>query len=117
MRGIGCLSMVVVPFFSYGVADFLVRGPGRAWPIPQEWLGNPQIPQFFYTSQYLRGVASFLAGQNNLIANLVFGFFVAIILFGLMSIIFGYAYSMMAPSTRGPFDVPAPRVKTKKYNR
>ena len=34
VRGIGCITMVLVPILAYGTAIYLINGPGRSWPIP-----------------------------------------------------------------------------------
>jgi len=108
--------MVLVPFLSYAIADFLTKGPARAWRLPPNWFGTPNIPQFMFDSG-LRPVAGFLQGQQNLTGNLIIGGIITIVLFGIMSVIYGILFNMMAPSKYGPTDVPPPRVKTKKYTR
>jgi hypothetical protein len=118
VRGIGCLTMVIIPILSYGVADYLIsKGPARSWPIPPNLLGAPDIPAFLLQSRYLGGIARFIQAQNNLEANLIFALAITMIIGGFMAIIYGYIYSMFGPSKYGPTDVPPPRVKTKKYSR
>lgn len=118
VRGIGCISMAIIPILSYGIADYLiVKGPARSWPIPPNLLGPPNIPIFFLESRYLGGIARFLQAQNHLGANLVFALTITIIIGGIMAIVYGYVYTAFGPSKYGPTDVPPPRVKTKKYTR
>ena len=117
MRGIGCLSMVLIPVFSYAVADVILKGPGASWPLPKTWFGAPHLPKFLHSLSGLAPVVGFLQQQTNLTGNLIIGGLIMVVLFGIMSIIYGYLYSMMAPSKYGPHDVPPPRVKTKKYTR
>jgi hypothetical protein len=117
MRGLGCLTMAVVPLLSYGIAAELAKGPARGWRLPPEWFGTPQIPSFLYSSKYLVGIANALQSQQNLTANLILGSLIMVVLFGIMTIIFGFLYNMIAPSKYGPHDVPPPRVKTKKFTR
>jgi len=119
MRGIGCITMVLVPILSFGIAAFLTSasGPARAWRLPPSWFGPPNIPSWLNSLQGLRPITGFLAQQQNLTGNLIIGGLIAIVLFGLMSIIYGFMYNIMAPSKYGPTDVPPPRVKTKKYTR
>ncbi len=118
MRGIGCVMMVIVPFISYGSAVLLVNYAARAgWPIPVTWYGPPQIHPLLLRLSGLTPVWNFLRSQNNLTANLVFAFVIAVVIFGLMSVIYGYIYAMFGPSQYGPNDVPPPRVKTRKYTR
>ena len=118
VRGIGCITMVLIPLLSYGLAVFWIQ---QGWPgtsiIPPSLLGPPSVPGFLLQSKYLVGIGSFLSAQNNLKANLVFALAFTMIIGGFMAIIYGYIYAMFGPSKYGPTDVPPPRVKTKKYTR
>ncbi len=118
VRGIGCLSIVIIPLLSYGIAVYWIQKslPGSAL-IPPKLLGTPNIPAFFLQSQYLSGIARFLQQQTNLSANLIFALAITMIIGGFMAIVYGYVYAMFGPSKYGPTDVPPPRVKTKKYTR
>ena len=117
VRGIGCITMVLVPILAYGTAVFLINGPGRSWPIPISWLGTPRIPPFIFHLRGLASIAGFLQAQTNLEANLIFTVAVTGVIYGIMAIIYGYIFAMFGPSKYGPTDVPPPRVKTKKYTR
>ena len=118
MRGIGCIMMIVVPILSYGLAILLViYGASRGWPIPRGWYGPPTIHPLLLRVQGLRPIWDFLLQQNNLIANLVFTVIIIIIIGGLMSIIYGYIYTLFGPPKYGPTDVPPIRVKVKRYKR
>lgn len=117
MRGIGCLLMLIVPVFAYGVGD-LLAGQGFGYPvIPREWYGNVQFPAIIYSSTTLAWVAARLSQIPHLAATLAIAVIVIILVGGILSVIFGWIYSLLAPSKYGPMDVPAPRVKTKKYKR
>jgi hypothetical protein len=118
VRGIGCITFVIIPLLSYGLAVFWIQ---QGWPgtsiIPPKLLGVPNIPAFMNSSPALAGLANFLRSQNNLSANLIFALAFTMIISGFMAIIYGYIYAMFGPSKYGPTDVPPPRVKTKKYTR
>lgn len=117
MRGIGCLLMIIVPVFSYGVGDWLA-GQGFGYPvIPREWYGAITFPAWLSNLAGLNVVLQFLARIPHLPATLAIAVIVMIVVGGLMSVIFGWAYSLLAPSPYGPMDVPPPRVKTRKYKR
>lgn len=118
VRGIGCLTMVIIPLLSYGIAVYWIENglPGSAL-IPPNLLGQPNIPPIFFSSPVLARIAGFLQSQNNLSANLLFAVAFAMIIGGFMAVVYGYVYSMFGPSKYGPTDVPPPRVKTKKYSR
>jgi uncharacterized oligopeptide transporter (OPT) family protein len=118
MRGIGCIMMVVVPIISYGIALLLVDyGLKQGWPIPRSWLGQPTIPALLLSLQGLRPIWDFLVVQNNLIATIVFTIVIIFIIGGLMSIIYGYIYTLFGPPRYGPLDAPPIRVKVKRYKR
>jgi hypothetical protein len=119
MRGIGCIMIVVVPILAYGFAMILVNyGATRGWPIPSEWYGTPSIPAVLSRLQGLQPIIQFLKTQTNLEANLVFAFGLIILIGGLMSMLYGYIYTLFGPSKYGPMDAPPIRgVKVKRYKR
>ena len=109
--------MAVVPVFSWALADFLITGPGRSWPLPPEWLGYPKISPLLFKLQGLNGILNFLQNQAALTAKVIFFLGILVILSGLLAIVYGYVYRMFGPSQYGPQDVPPPNVRTKKYKR
>ena len=118
MRGIGCVMMVIVPILSYGIALLLVNyGISRGWPIPQSWLGYPTIHPLLLRLQGLRPIWDFLVQQNNLIANVIFTVAVMVVIGGIMSMIYGYMYTLFGPPQYGPTDVPPIRIRVKRYKR
>ncbi len=119
MRGIGCILFAIVPVLSYGTAVLLVNyGVQQGWPIPPNWLGSPTIPPLLLKLQGLRTVLNFIAVQNNLTANLIFAVALAVLIFGVLSISYGFLYSLMGPPQYGPTDAPPPRGgKVKRYKR
>jgi hypothetical protein len=117
MRGIGCLLMLIVPVFAYGVGD-LLAGQGFGYPvIPRAWYGPMQFPPFISAFAGLSWVAARLSSIPHLPATLAIAFVVLIIVGGILSVIFGWTYSLLAPPKYGPQDVPLPRIRTKKYKR
>ena len=118
MRGIGCVLFAIVPLISYGIAVLLVKyGVQKGWPIPPNWLGTPTIHPLLFRLAGLRTIIDFLLLQTNLFANLVFAIAIAVFIFGLLSIIYGYMFKLMGPPEYGPTDVPPVRVKVKRYKR
>jgi len=117
MRGIGCLLMLIVPFFSY-VAGDLLAGKGFGYQIiPASWYDTMQFPPIIGALPGLNWFAVRLASVPHLPATLALGFVALILVGGIISVIFGWMYSIFTPSKYGPYDVPPPRVKTKKYKR
>ena len=118
MRGIGCIMMVVVPILAYGLAVMLVNyGASRGWPIPPGWYGQISIYPLLLRLQGLRPVWDFLLRQNNLVANLVFALTLIVIIGGIMSVLYGYIYTLFGPPRYGPQDAPPIRRKVKRYKR
>lgn len=118
MRGIGCILFAIVPLLSYGTAVLLVNyGISRGWPIPPAWLGRITIHPLLLRLQGLLPVYDFLYRQSNLMANIIFAIAIAVVVFGVMSIIYGFLYKLLGPSQYGPTDEPPIRVKVKRYKR
>jgi hypothetical protein len=118
MRGIGCIMMVVVPILAYGAAALLVNyGISRGWPIPPNWLGRITIHPLLLQLRGLEPIWNILLVQHNLIANVVFAIAITIVIGGVMSVIYGYMYSLFGPPRYGPQDAPPIRVKVKRYKR
>ena len=107
MRGIGCIMIIVVPILAYGAAVLLVNyGATRGWPIPPNWFGPPSIPPVLWNIQGLRTILGFIQAQTNLEANLIFAIAVTIVIGGIMSMIYGYVYTLFGPPQYGPQDEP-----------
>ena len=118
MRGIGCIMMIVVPILSYGIALLLVDyGIRRGWPIPPTWLQPITIHPLLLSLRGLQPVWNFLARQDNLMAVIVFTIATIVVLGGIMSIFYGYVYTLFGPPRYGPQDAPPIRVKVKRYKR
>src|ERR671910_21713 len=119
MRGIGCIMMILVPVLSYGIALLLIDyGLRRGWPIPPGWLQPITIHPLLLSLRGLQPVWNVLLRQDNLIAIVVFTTTIIVVIGGLMSIIYGYLYSIFGPPLYGPQDAPPIRgVKVKRYKR
>jgi hypothetical protein len=119
MRGIGCILIVVVPILAYGAAVLLVNyGASKGWPIPPTWYGRPEIPALLWKLKGLEPLLQFIQAQNNLEANLLFTVALTVLIGGVMSMIYGYMYSLFGPPRYGPQDEPPIRGrKVKRYKR
>lgn len=118
MRGIGCVLFVIVPIMAYGLA-LLVAPPSQSWGvIPAAWYQEAQLNPTLEKVDGINKAWTFLTNSMELTAaNILFTFVITIVIYGVLSVIYGYIYALAAPSRYGPTDVPPPRVKTKKYNR
>jgi hypothetical protein len=119
MRGIGCMLLAIVPLISYGSAVLLVRyGIGRGWPIPPNWLGTPAVHPLLWRLSGLRVPLSYLQAQTHLMANVIFAIAIAILIFGILTIVYGFIFKLLGPPQYGPTDAPPIRgVKVKRYKR
>jgi hypothetical protein len=119
MRGIGCIMMVVVPILAYGTAVLLVDyGATHGWPIPPNWYGPPAIHPLLWQLQGLQPILQFIQAQSNLEANLIFAVAITVVIGGIMSMIYGYAYTLFGPPRYGPKDAPPIKnIKVKRYKR
>jgi hypothetical protein len=119
MRGIGCILIVLIPIIAYGTAVYVVDyGVHKGWPIPFSWLGAIEIPPLLLKLRGLTVIWNFLYAQNNLTANLVFALVITIVIFGILSILYGFTYKMFGPPEYGPTDMPPERGrKVKRYKR
>ena len=118
MRGIGCIMIVVVPILAYGLSVLLVNyGISQGWPIPPGWLGTATFHPLLWRLSGVAAVLRFLQTQPNLIANVVFAIALTVVIGGVMSVIYGYIYTIFGPPRYGPTDAPPPRVKAKRYKR
>ena len=119
MRGIGCIMIVIVPILAYGIALLLIDyGIQNGWPIPPNWLRPISIHPLLLSLRGLEPVWNFLLSQDNLIAVIVFTIAITIVIGGIMSIIYGYIYTIFGPPQYGPHDAPPIRgIKVKRYKR
>ena len=118
MRGIGCIMIVIVPILAYGLSVLLVNyGVSKGWPIPPAWLGTPTFHPLLSRLSGVATVLAFLRTQNNLFANIIFAIALTIVIGGVMSVIYGYIYTIFGPPRYGPTDAPPPRVKARPYKR
>ena len=118
MRGIGCIMMIVVPLLAYGTALWLVDyGIRQGWPIPPNWLQPIRIHPLLLRIERFEPIWNFLLVQDNLIAVLVFTIAITIVVGGIMSMLYGYLYTLFGPPRYGPQDAPPIRVKVKRYKR
>jgi hypothetical protein len=118
MRGIGCVMIVLVPILAYGVAVLLVNfGATHGWPIPPDWYGPITVHPVLWQLEGLRSIWQFLEAQNNLQANLIFTVALIVLIGGIMSMIYGYVYTLFGPPRYGPQDAPPIRIKVKRYKR
>lgn len=118
MRGIGCILFAIIPPLAYLSSMLLVDyGVRRGWPIPPSWLGRPSIHPLLLRLEGLTDIYNFIYQQNNLTANLVFTIAMCVVIFGVLSMLYGFLFSLAGPSRYGPTDEPPIRKKVKRYKR
>ncbi len=101
-RGIGCLMLVLIPIFSFGVAGLLMEANvEQGWvAIPRDLLGPPGMP------------------VENLYVRLITTALLTVVLFGAYTVIYMFIYGLMGPPRYGPLDArPVRRKRTQKRPR
>ena len=100
-----------------------VRGGGRTLEVGRGTRAGefqsraPRFPDLLWNFQGLRPILQFLEAQNNLQANLIFALALTVLFGGIMSMIYGYTYTLFGPPRYGPLDEPPIRIKVKRYKR
>jgi len=101
-RGIGCLLILIIPVMAYAGAVVLVNmNSEKGWlPTPRELTQTVTLPVF--------------GPVDNFYSVLIMTFLLAIIGFGLVTIIYSIIYSAVGPSYLGPLDAPPVRTSPSK---
>ena len=117
-RGIGCLSMLLVPALSLGISVILVQmAPSLGIQIPPDLLGRPLMPEIMFRVPGLVGILNWIQSLDNLYAVLVFTFTVTILLAGVLALGYAFIYRIVGPPRYSGVDAPPPNIKVKKYKR
>jgi hypothetical protein len=116
MRGIGCIMMVVVPVLSYLAATVIV--PVFPIPLLPGMTKALDVPPWLYNSlSGLQPLFNYIETQPLFVSFVVFALALSILIFSIMSIVYGFIYKAFGPSQYGPMDEPPIRKKVKKYTR
>lgn len=117
-RGIGCLMLLIVPVISVAAGfETINYGLKHGWPIPFQLLGMPVLPDFFYKSTGLMILLTPIVRTPHFYAYAVTSLMYMVLLGGIMSVVYAFAYRMATPSRYGPLDAPPPNIKVKRYKR
>jgi hypothetical protein len=117
-RGIGCLIMLLVPVLSFGISTILVQmAPSLGIQLPVELLGRPLMPELMFKVPGLVGILNWIQSLNNIYAILVGMFIVAVILSGVLALVYSFVYRIVGPSRYTDLDAPVQNIKVKRYKR
>jgi hypothetical protein len=107
-RGIGCILMVIIPFMSYAAAVILLdENRKRGWfDIPAEIRAIP-VPDFIS-----RTLPAWVA--SDFYAKILMAVFLALVIFGLLTVFYSFAYRLGGGYRLSPMDAPPIRRKTKR---
>jgi len=115
-RSIGCVLMLAIPAIS--IAGALVTIDSYAvYYIPRQLMGYPVLPDYLFATDGLTTIFTPIAHTKNLYAISVISVAYAIVLGGLISLLYAVIYRIANPRRYGPFDAPPPKIKAKKYRR
>jgi hypothetical protein len=109
-RGLGCVMMLIIPIMSYAAASILIDlnfDQGWGFPVPRE-MASTQIIDIPIP---IPGVPSIYWEVEHLLGNLLLGFVLMLVGFGLLMVFYAVLYRVMAPPLRGPLDADPMRRK------
>ncbi|MGA7193410.1 MAG: hypothetical protein WBW94_07230 [Anaerolineales bacterium] len=116
-RGIGCVLMVIVPIFSFALAEITVQSSWGNQYIPYQLMGNPVMPTALWKVGLLSPILGFIQNQTSLYAVLIFLCLYILVIGAIVSVANAYLYKSFGPSRLGPQDAPQPKIKVKTYKR
>jgi hypothetical protein len=120
-RGIGLVIIILIPLIAWASAQILVDWAKTTDIVEVQrfarGIASPiSFPDWFTALPFLRDFARWVRSIPDLKLHLVFFFLIAIVLSGVLSIIYSMVYRAMVPRYT-PLDEPAPKVRAKKYTR
>jgi hypothetical protein len=116
--GIGCIMIVIVPIMSWAASVELIKlAKAQGWPIMRQLAGYVRLPETFYTTPILDGVARYISSIPDFSALVLFFLVILLVLSGILSFSYAAVYRVVGPPRYTSEDAPAPRVKTKRYTR
>jgi hypothetical protein len=120
-RGIGFAIIIIIPIVGWAATQELVTLV-QGWDAPQvqsfvRSLSSPfKFPPWVSDIPFLRDMARWIRSIPMLKLQMVFFFFVVLILSSILSIVYSIVYRAAVP-LYGPLDEPAPKIRAKKYTR
>lgn len=104
-RGIGFLMMIVIPLFSFVLADLLIQkaivSPNIDFSLPAELRGTMVIEALNYTVYNFKGVLAFAA-------------VLSVLIFALFGVINALVFQMMGGSPTDKLNAPPERYKNRR---
>lgn len=104
-RGIGCILVVIIPIMAYILAHELVEGPLLGY-IPRELVFTPALPDL--------GVIPVIWFRY-LPAKLLVGAVIALVIFGLLTVLYSVMYGMGGGYRRGATDAAPLKPRKKRW--
>ena len=112
--GIGFLLIIIVPVITWAAANVLVDfGKTQKWSILRNMPKYLQLPDFLTSTPALYQ----LTRIDSLPAVLIFFAILLLIFSALFSVAYAAIYRVIGPPRYAADDIPAPRIKTKKFTR
>jgi peptidoglycan/LPS O-acetylase OafA/YrhL len=110
--------ILIVPLLSFAGAVMMVNySLSQGWPIPSEWLGYIEFPDWVWKIPFLTSIAGPIASYNNLKAVLAFFVVVLVLLMGVYSTLYAIIYRVLGPPRYSAVDAPPSGRKVKRYKR
>jgi hypothetical protein len=110
--------MLIVPVMAWVLALGTVQLALRnGWPLPHQFLGYPDLPEWLWDIPALWSVLGLLSRQPHLYMTIVFAILYTIAISGFVSVLYSVVYRIVGPPRYGPLDLPQPQVKVGRYKR
>jgi hypothetical protein len=116
-RGIGCILIVVVPLITLGLTTIVAPLIITTGYVPSELLGHVNFPDWVITAPILSGIASYIAGINNLWLGVVVFIVILVLLTGISSLIYVTILQFIGPPRYSEMDAPPSKFKAREYKR
>jgi hypothetical protein len=116
-RGIGLVIVIITPIISWAAASLTLEyGKMHGWPLA-ELSDYVRFPEIVYQIPVIQLLANYLSSIPYIKALALFFVLMLIFFSGIFAVINALVYRVIGPPRYTHLDVPAPRVKTKRYTR
>jgi len=117
-RGIGCMTIILIPVLSYAAASVTLPMLEARGLIPYGLRATSELPDWLWDiNPTLAGGIQGLLRNPDFYPMAILTLLYMMIMGSLFSIVYSLLYRMVSPKRYGPTDAPPIRVKTKRYRR
>ena len=117
LRGFGCIIMVVLPLFTFGLTVLSIPPLIATRLVPFQLLEQVNFPAWVFRTPGLSDVAIFIRGINNLWLSVIVFFIILMLITGISSLIYVSVLQVIGPPRYSEIDAPPTSYKAKVYKR